>query len=136
MTPAAADLILRLLRDKNDRLGSGGILEIKSHPFFNEINWATIRKSRAPYVPETISEIDTRNFENFAEEEPFYPEPTVRNLRKDFEFIGYTYKHEENKDHLITALHELETIRSSNGSVKEKLRQWNSNLRVIENKER
>jgi len=38
ISPAAVDLILRLLRDKNDRLGNGGTNEIKTHPFFNGIN--------------------------------------------------------------------------------------------------
>ncbi|CAG9330427.1 STK38_13 [Blepharisma stoltei] len=135
ISPAAADLILRLLRDKNDRLGNSGINEIKTHPFFSGINWDNLRKARAPYIPEVISEIDTRNFENFIEDEPFYPEPTERSLRKDFDFIGYTYKQDEQRDHLISALQELETLRSSDGSIQDKIRMWHghSNVRASDN---
>lgn len=118
VSPAAADLILRLLRDRNDRFGNAGVGEIKSHPFFNGVTWENIRNTQAPYIPEISSEIDTRNFENFKEIEPFYPENITRGSKKDIEFIGYTFKKEESRDLVVSALLELETLRRSEDSLK------------------
>ena len=39
LSAEAVDLILKLLRDPNDRLGSRGVEDIKRHPFFKDINW-------------------------------------------------------------------------------------------------
>lgn len=47
------DLIRQLLeRDPAKRLGAhAGAEEIKSHPFYAEINWALLRNTRPPYIP-------------------------------------------------------------------------------------
>lgn len=46
------DLIKRLLiKDRKQRLGSrGGAEEIKSHPYFSNINWALVRNQPPPYI--------------------------------------------------------------------------------------
>ena len=42
----AADLIKRLLEvDPSGRLGSGGVEEVKKHPFFQDINWEEVLKN-------------------------------------------------------------------------------------------
>ncbi len=51
------------------RLGSGrnGLQEIKTHAFFEGINWADLDdlKVRAPYVPPITSLMDTSHFERY-----------------------------------------------------------------------
>jgi len=34
------------------RLGYNGAEEIKKHPFFRGVNWKSIRKSKAPFIPD------------------------------------------------------------------------------------
>jgi hypothetical protein len=38
--------------------------------------------------------VDCKRFDNFEEEEPFYPPEDKKNrkMRKDINFVGYTYK--------------------------------------------
>lgn len=49
----ARDLIERLLNsDQSERLGAnGGLEEIKSHPFFDGINWETLWQDEASFIP-------------------------------------------------------------------------------------
>jgi serine/threonine kinase 38 len=73
LTPAATDILKRLLCDSENRLGSNGVDEIKSHPFFEGLDWENIRASKAPYIPELTSDEDCSRFDKFDEEDPFYP---------------------------------------------------------------
>jgi hypothetical protein len=40
-----------LLCDADHRLGSNGVEEIKNHPFFEAMDWNTLRKAKSPYCP-------------------------------------------------------------------------------------
>jgi serine/threonine kinase 38 len=114
LSPAATDLIRRLICEPNSRLCTAE--DIKSHPFFNGTDWERIRHTQAPFVPQLSSDIDTTNFDDFEETEPFYPPNTAKKKqRKDPNFIGYTFKRdvETQRGGLVTALEELESIRSS-----------------------
>ncbi len=91
---SAKDLIYKLITDSNLRLGKNGSEEIKSHPFFKGINWKKIREMKPPFIPNLKNDYDVKYFEKFEEIEPFYPVNQLRK-RKDAEFIGYTYKGEE-----------------------------------------
>ena len=54
------DLIVRLLdRDTSARLGSHGVLEIKRHPWFQDIDWAAVyrRELQPPSLPEKEREV-------------------------------------------------------------------------------
>ena len=110
LSPAAVDIIRRLVCDPNDRLGKNGVDEIKSHPFFLGVDWEHIRESTAPNMPTLQGETDVTNFDKFDEVEPFYPADGNRKKksRKDVHFIGYTYKREEERPTLADALQELD----------------------------
>lgn len=74
LSHSAEDLIRKLMNDATTRLGINGVAEIKCHPFFAGIDWRKLRDRQAPYLPEVKSEIDTRNFDKFDEQEPWVPQ--------------------------------------------------------------
>ena len=89
----AEDLIFKMINNSNERLGKNGVEEIKSHPFFKNVDWENIRNSKAPFIPELENDYDTKYFEEkFQYEEEFYPPKKKYKKRKDIEFLGYTYK--------------------------------------------
>ena len=88
----AEDLIKKMVNDSDERLGKNGIEEIKNHPFFKGVDWDNIRNTKAPFIPDIESDYDTKYFEEFEVEEPFYPPEKKYKKRKDIEFLGYTYK--------------------------------------------
>lgn len=100
----AIDLLYKLITDPNERLGKNGVDEIKAHPFFRHINWTNIRKLKAPYIPKLKSDIDTSNFEKFEETsnwhedylKEFHASHKGKEKRKDFFWIGYTFKKPHN----------------------------------------
>ena len=71
----ATDILKRLLCDAENRLGANGINEIKSHPFFAGLDWANLRKQKAPFSPTIKNDEDASRFDKFDEESPFYPDP-------------------------------------------------------------
>ena len=110
LSPAATDILKRLLCDADHRLGQTGVEEIKTHPFFEGIDWDNMRNMRSPYNPELTSDDDCRRFDKFEEEESFYPveDKKAKRQRKDINFVDYTYKKdvEEQKVNLVRALNE------------------------------
>ncbi|KAK1315187.1 Serine/threonine-protein kinase AtPK1/AtPK6 [Acorus calamus] len=63
MSPEAQDLIDRLLtEDPNQRLGAKGASEVKQHVFFKDINWDTLARQKAAFVPSSDSALDTSYF--------------------------------------------------------------------------
>lgn len=63
MSPEAQDLIHRLLtEDPYQRLGAGGASEVKQHAFFRDINWDTLARQKAAFVPSSESALDTSYF--------------------------------------------------------------------------
>ena len=50
--PLSKDLIERLLKkEPSERIGAADIEEVKNHPFFEGIDWATLRETKPPYNP-------------------------------------------------------------------------------------
>ncbi|KAK4768631.1 hypothetical protein SAY87_003772 [Trapa incisa] len=94
----AKDLICRLLCDVETRLGTGGVEEIKAHPWFRGIQWDLLYNMDAAYKPTVNGDTDTQNFEKFPEvEDSLSAMPTVGPWRKmltskDTNFMGFTYK--------------------------------------------
>ncbi|ODQ65300.1 kinase-like protein [Nadsonia fulvescens var. elongata DSM 6958] len=74
MDREARSLLTGLLqRDPDQRTGSYGAQEIKSHPFFVQIDWKRLmaKKYKAPFKPAVQSAIDTSNFDDeFTSEVP------------------------------------------------------------------
>ncbi|KAE8723967.1 putative serine/threonine protein kinase IREH1 [Hibiscus syriacus] len=63
MSLEAHDLIDRLLtEDPNQRLGARGASEVKQHVFFKDINWDTLARQKAAFVPSSESALDTSYF--------------------------------------------------------------------------
>lgn len=114
LSPEAIDLILKLLRDPSDRLGAQSAEDIKSHPFFKGTDWEHIHSQPVPYMPTVSGATDTRHFDKFEEDEPFVstPDPSPK-FRKDMDFVGYTYKRGTQRNSLVLALQELESLRAS-----------------------
>ncbi|KAG0168576.1 Serine/threonine-protein kinase MRCK beta [Apophysomyces sp. BC1015] len=92
----AKDLICKFLRPRASRLGKNGIQEIKSHPFFDGIQWENIRNVTPPFRPILSSPCDTSNFVVYSEETSDLPVSSRDVTYKPSEgrnlpFIGYTY---------------------------------------------
>ena len=80
-----------MISDPNKRLGKNGADEIKAHPFFKDVDLEYIRDTmKPPFVPEIKNDYDTKYFETFNIEEPFYPPIKKISKRKDFEYLGFT----------------------------------------------
>ncbi|KAK7839198.1 putative serine/threonine protein kinase ireh1 [Quercus suber] len=63
MSHEAQDLIDRLLtEDPHQRLGARGASEVKQHVFFKNINWDTLARQKAAFVPTSESALDTSYF--------------------------------------------------------------------------
>ncbi|KAK4415715.1 Serine/threonine-protein kinase CBK1 [Sesamum alatum] len=100
LTPQAKDLIRRLLRDADNRLGSHGVDEIKAHPWFKDIEWDKLYEIEAAYKPEVTGELDTQNFMKYDEVDPPPTKSSPGAWRKmrnptDLSFVGYTYRNFE-----------------------------------------
>ena len=57
--------------------------------------------------------LDTRNFDKFDEEEPWFFESNAKNVKTDMNFVGYTYKrdNENERSEVVNALENLERNR-------------------------
>jgi hypothetical protein len=77
-------------------LGNNGLSEIQKHRWFKNVNWQELRKVKPPFIPEIKSETDVRYFDKYEEKEPWVYNPNDQLHKKDFNFIGYTYKEEDN----------------------------------------
>ncbi|KAG0306390.1 Serine/threonine-protein kinase [Dissophora globulifera] len=111
VSPVAEDLIRRLICVPEVRLGRNNVNEIMSHPFFHGVDWASIRRKEAPYVPVLNSITDTSYFPtddlDKVPELPGQHEYMAvmggaaggaggidgdNSKQKDLAFVGYTFK--------------------------------------------
>ncbi|CAB0016744.1 unnamed protein product, partial [Nesidiocoris tenuis] len=60
----AKDLISLLLQQNpRDRLGTGGPHEVKDHPYFSNLDWNSLLRQKAEFVPQLANEDDTSYFD-------------------------------------------------------------------------
>ncbi|XP_044055242.1 microtubule-associated serine/threonine-protein kinase 2 isoform X5 [Siniperca chuatsi] len=60
----AQDLISKLLRQNPlERLGTGSAFEVKQHPFFTDLDWNSLLRQKAEFIPQLESEDDTSYFD-------------------------------------------------------------------------
>ncbi|XP_072437048.1 ribosomal protein S6 kinase alpha-5-like isoform X2 [Chiloscyllium punctatum] len=95
--PTAKDLVQKLLvKDPKQRLGSGltGAAEIKSHSFFQGLNWRDLatKAVKPPIKPVIQNELDVSNFaEEFTRMDPAYSPaalPQHTDLFKGYSFVA------------------------------------------------
>ncbi len=101
ISPKAKDLLHKLLnRDPESRLGAKGADEIKSHPFFGDLNWEMLlaRKYQPPFKPDVMSATDTSNFDpEFTSEVPKDSVSADSHLSATVQqqFAGFSYQANE-----------------------------------------
>lgn len=89
MSADARDIIGSLCTvDTTKRLGNmrGGAGDVKSHPWFRNIDWDMLyhRRVKGPIVPHLKGPADTRNFDEY-DEEPEGREPYTEELRSQYD---------------------------------------------------
>ena len=110
----ADNLIRRLITVSETRLGLNGVEEIKKHPFFKGIDWDNVRKMKSPFIPDLCSDHDTKYFDTFPEQEPFYPPEKKKRAKKEIAFIDYTWKNEDlARGGILHAIEVLEAVKST-----------------------
>ena len=63
MSETAKQLIRALITDPASRLGVNGVEEIKSHPWFSDLDWNNFNtQMRPPFVPNLEGDHDTSYF--------------------------------------------------------------------------
>ncbi|XP_067846262.1 microtubule-associated serine/threonine-protein kinase 1 isoform X2 [Heptranchias perlo] len=64
LPPDAQDLISTLLRQNPlERLGTGSAYEVKQHRFFTDLDWNSLLRQKAEFIPQLESEDDTSYFD-------------------------------------------------------------------------
>ncbi|VUC33219.1 unnamed protein product [Clonostachys rosea] len=87
------------------------IKDIYEHQYFAEVDWDTLRQSRAPFVPELDSETDAGYFDDFSNEADMAKYKEVHEKQQALEtmaeredemskslFVGFTFRHRKTED--------------------------------------
>ncbi|KAK1533662.1 hypothetical protein CPAR01_10370 [Colletotrichum paranaense] len=85
--------------------------EINSHHYFAEVDWDTLRTTKAPFVPELDSETDAGYFDDFSNEADMAKYKEVHDKQQALEtmadrddemgkslFVGFTFRHRKTTD--------------------------------------
>ena len=124
----AEDILRKLITDPENRLGVNGADEIKSHPFFKGIDWNHIKETLIPpFIPDLKNNFDTKYFDEFEEDEPFYPINNDSNNKKKFQkkdmcFVDFTYNRENDnnyRNNIVTALEVFDALQDNIKKIKE-----------------
>jgi len=124
----AEDILRKLITDPENRLGVNGADEIKSHPFFKGIDWNHIKETLIPpFIPDLKNNFDTKYFDEFEEDEPFYPINNDNNKGKKFQkkdmcFVDFTYNRENDnnyRNNMVTALEVFDALQDNIKKIKQ-----------------
>ncbi|CAD6502715.1 BgTH12-05305 [Blumeria graminis f. sp. triticale] len=98
------NFITSCIASKSKRFTS--ISEVFNHQYFSEVDWETLRKQRAPFVPELDSETDAGYFDDFSSEADMAKYKEVHDKQTALEnmadredpmskslFVGFTFRH-------------------------------------------
>ncbi|TEB35718.1 kinase-like protein [Coprinellus micaceus] len=90
LSPEAQDFVTRLITWADERMT---VEEIKRHPFFYGVDWATIREIESPFVPRLNSITDTSYFPtDEIDQVSVDTSGDTTTADKDLAFLGYTFK--------------------------------------------
>ena len=124
----AEDILRKLINDPESRLGANGADEIKAHPFFKGIKWNHIKETLIPpFIPELANNYDTKYFDEFEEDEPFYPinnsnQKEKKYQKKDMCFVDFTYNRENDnnyRNNMVTALEVFDSLQENIKKIKQ-----------------
>ena len=124
----AEDILRKLINDPESRLGANGADEIKAHPFFKGIKWNRIKETLTPpFIPELANNYDTKYFDEFEEDEPFYPinngnQKEKKYQKKDMCFVDFTYNRENDnnyRNNIVTALEVFDSLQENIKKIKQ-----------------
>jgi len=124
----AEDILRKLINDPESRLGANGADEIKAHPFFKGIKWNRIKETLIPpFIPELANNYDTKYFDEFEEDEPFYPinnsnQKEKKYQKKDMCFVDFTYNRENDnnyRNNMVTALEVFDSLQENIKKIKQ-----------------
>ena len=133
----AEDILRKLISDPETRLGTNGADEIKIHPFFKGIDWNHIKETLIPpFIPELKNNYDTKYFDEFEEDEPFYPinndnSKGKKYQKKDMCFVDFTYNRENDnnyRNNMVTALEVFDSLQENIKKIKEGQFEANDNI--------
>ncbi|KAI1092123.1 kinase-like protein [Rostrohypoxylon terebratum] len=98
------NFITTCINSKSRRFSN--IKEILEHQYFAEVEWKTLRESKAPFVPELDSETDAGYFDDFTNEADMAKYKEVHDKQQALEsmadrdeqmskglFVGFTFRH-------------------------------------------
>lgn len=106
MSKNLKDLLNGLITKRSRRMDFD---EITDHPFFNGINWHSLRDQVPPIIPTLLGEDDTSNFDDVdkslkrpavLKKSTFTPINMCEFSGEDLPFLGYTYVHDESSKFL------------------------------------
>ena len=82
---SSSKLLTSLISHASARFAT--ILQVKSHPFFDEVKWDDLRSVSAPFVPQLDSEIDTGYYDDFTSAEDMAKYAEVKEKQKNVERV-------------------------------------------------
>jgi cell cycle protein kinase DBF2 len=87
------------------------VKDIYEHQYFAEVDWATLRETKAPFVPELDSETDAGYFDDFTNDADMAKYKEVHEKQQALEtmaerdeemskslFVGFTFRHRKPAD--------------------------------------